>query len=129
MSYEESKQEQAQRNIQAASATRARQQDRSTKQGGTATRRLPHQYTNQELFRQVLSSSALRNNRDPQQHDVSDLRSSSQTQEYSLFPTDNKDNILEQQLPLGNEGSLLKVRYDHVTQEFNVQTENSLHVI
>ena len=96
MSYEESKQEQAQRNIQAASATRARQQDRSAKQGSTAARRLPQQYTNQELFQQVLSSSALRNNRgqDSQQHDVSDLRRSSQTQEYSLFSTDNIEQTL-----------------------------------
>ena len=96
MSYEEMKQEQAQRNIQAASATRARQQDRPAKQGGTAAKRLPQQYTNQELFQQVLSSSALRNNRgqDSQQHDVSDLRGSSQTQEYSLFSTDSIEQTL-----------------------------------
>ena len=84
MSYEELKQQ------------RARQQTRSAKQDGT-TRRLPQQFASEELFQQVLRSSELRNTegRGLQQHDVSDLRSSSQNQDYSLFSTEN----IEQTLP------------------------------
>ena len=96
MSYEEFKREQAQRNIQARSETKARLQTRSAKQDGT-TRRLPQQFASEELFQQVLRSSELRNTEGQglQQHDVSNLRNSSQNQDYSLFSTANIEQTLQ----------------------------------